>query len=112
MSNFNKRDIKDIHNNLVFIVEDNELYSLMLEYTLSNDSTAQCICFKTGEECIEQLQLDPVLVILDYWLPGMNGKEAFEQIRQIKPKLPVVLLTRNQDMKLKKELMKKGLYDY
>ena len=106
------RTINDLHNNLVFIVEDNELYSLMLDYTLSNDSTAQCICFKTGEECIEQLKLDPILIILDYWLPGMNGRETFEEIKKIKPQVPVVLLTRNQDKKLKKDLLKNGLYDY
>ncbi|MGZ4034907.1 MAG: response regulator [Bacteroidia bacterium] len=104
--------METIKKRLVFIVEDNELYSLMLQYSLSNDTVIQCICFKTGEECIQNLDMDPMLVILDFWLPGMNGKETFEQIQQKKPDIPVVMLTRNQDKKLKKEFIKKGVYDY
>ncbi len=101
-----------IQKRLVFIVEDNEMYSLMLEYKLSNDSIVQCLGFKSGEECIEHMGLNPMLVILDYWLPGINGKETFEQIKKYNPKIPVVFLTRNEDEAVEKELIKAGAYDY
>jgi hypothetical protein len=47
-----------IKNKLVFIVEDNDLYSLMLGYSLSNDNKVRSVCFKTEEECIEMNPYD------------------------------------------------------
>ena len=105
--------MKDLpEHKLVFVVEDNEMYSLMLEYTVFTDSVIKCMCFKTAEECIQNIGLNPILVILDYWLPGMNGKEAFKKIKEIDPLIPVIILTRNHDAVVKEELMESGLYAY
>ncbi len=101
-----------LQNRLVFIVEDNAMYSLMLEYKLSNDSIIKCMCFKSGEECLQNLELDPMLIILDYWLPGMNGKETFEKIKKMAPDIPVVILSRNKDRDLEKKLLRLGVHDY
>jgi DNA-binding response OmpR family regulator len=104
--------MEHIQNRLVFIVEDNEMYSMMLEYKLSNDSIIKCMCFKTGEECLQNLELDPMLIILDYWLPGINGKETFDRIKKQAPDIPVVMLTRNKDKDVEKMLLKSGVHDY
>lgn len=101
-----------IENKLVFIVEDNEMYSIMLDYTLSNDSIVKFICFKTGEECIENLKLNPMLIILDYWLPGMNGLETFNKIREIKPDVPVIILTQDHNLDVATILLNAGVNDY
>ena len=97
---------------LIFIVEDNEIYSLMIDYILSNESNYHFMSFKTGEECIENLNLMPDIIIMDYHLPGINGKEAFLQIKKQDPKIPVVILTGDHDMKIAGELLKEGVYDY
>lgn len=99
-------------HNLIFIVEDNSLYSLMLDYKLSNESIANCMCFRTGEECLDSLSMDPLLVVLDYELPGMNGKETLKEIKKIRPATPVVILSGNKDKKLIRELFNEGIYDY
>jgi DNA-binding response OmpR family regulator len=99
-------------NKLVFIVEDNDLYSMMLDYNLSNDSIARCLCFRTGEECISALGMNPMLIVLDYILPGMNGKETLKKIKQLKPEIPVVMLSVKKDQSLIRELFREGAYDY
>ncbi|MFL5764271.1 MAG: response regulator [Bacteroidia bacterium] len=101
-------------NKLVFIVEDNDLYSMMLDYNLSNDSIAHFLCFRTGEECIAALEreMNPMLIILDYLLPGMNGKDTLRRIKQLKPEIPVVMLSVKKDQTLIKELFKEGAHDY
>ncbi len=35
----------------IFIVEDDEIFSMMLDYILSKDSVYQFVSFKSGEEC-------------------------------------------------------------
>ena len=35
----------------------------------------------------------PDLVVIDVRLPGMNGLETFRAMREIEPKLPVIVMT-------------------
>ena len=99
-------------HNLVFIVEDNDIYSLMLDYTLSNDSICRIMSFKTGEECISNLHLNPMMIILDYSLPGIDGMETFLEIKKYNLEIPVVILTANHDMKIARKFLNAGVYDF
>ena len=101
-----------IKNKLIFIVEDNDMYSFMLDYLLSNEHTLRCMRFQKGEECIESMELNPDLIILDYVLPGIDGLETFRKIRMKKPDVPVVVLTGHYDASTAKEFLNEGVYDY
>src|SRR3989344_7773353 len=104
--------MKTEKNKLVFIVEDNEMYSLMLDYALSNDSVVKYMDFKTGEECLENLNLNPMLIILDYWLPGINGLETCKKIKKYNPKIPVVILTHDHSRETAVRLLNEGVKNY
>lgn len=104
--------MKAKRNKLVFIVEDNEMYSIMLDYALSNDNSVQYMFFKTGEECLENLNLNPMLIILDYWLPGINGLETFKKIKKYNSKIPVVILTHDHNIDIATALLNEGVKDY
>jgi DNA-binding NtrC family response regulator len=97
---------------LIFIVEDNEMYSFMLDYMLSNEHRLRCMRFSKGEECIDNLALDPDMIILDYVLPGINGLETLKKIKMVKPAVPVIVLTGHYDDESAKEFLKEGVYDY
>ncbi|MGZ4048550.1 MAG: response regulator, partial [Bacteroidia bacterium] len=92
----------------IFIVEDNEIYSMMLDYILSKDSIYEFVHFKSGEECLANLHLNPDIIILDYGLPGMNGYETLLEIKKYNPNIHVVFLSNNEDEKLKRKLLKAG----
>lgn len=105
--------MEHVQHKLVFIVEDNDMYSMMLDYMLSKESACHFISFKTGEECIANLELDPDLVILDYGLPGLNGLETFKEIKKYNGDIPVVILTENQDVHVAQQFVHEGgLYEY
>ncbi|HEV7230675.1 MAG TPA: response regulator [Bacteroidia bacterium] len=97
---------------LIFIVEDNEMYSFMLDYMLSQEHKLRCIRFDKGEECIDSLKLNPDMIILDYVLPGINGLETYRKIKMTKPEVPVVILTGHYDASAAQEFLKEGVYDY
>ncbi|HSY75263.1 MAG TPA: response regulator, partial [Bacteroidia bacterium] len=92
-----KEHIKEIGDSRVFIVEDNDMHSLMMDYLLSKDSMAHIKKFRSGEECIENLGLKPDVVILDYGLPGINGMQTFMEIKKHDPQIPVIVVTENRD---------------
>lgn len=96
----------------IFIVEDNEVYSMMLDYLLSKNSVFRFFCFPTGEECLRNLHLHPYMVILDYGLPGLNGYETMLAIKKKDPGVHVVVLTTNEDYELAAKFFKAGADDY
>jgi len=97
---------------LVFIVEDNEMYSTMLDYILSKENTHQFIRFNTGEKCMENIYLNPDVIILDYGLPGVDGLETLSNIKKYDVDIPVIILTGNRDLSVAKKLLDSGAFDY
>lgn len=51
-----------------------------------------------GLELVKQQDFD--LVFLDLKMPGMDGAELFHQIKAIKPKLPVIIITGYPDSEM------------
>ena len=96
----------------IFIVEDNELYAMMLDYILTKDSVYRFVSFNSGEECLDNLYLSPDVVILDYGLPGINGYETLLEIKKRKPSVHVIMLSTHTDPVLATKLLKAGADDY
>ncbi len=54
----------------------------------------------------------PDLVLLDVMLPDISGLEAFEKIKHLDPRLPVVFITAGGTSDTAIEAVKEGAYDY
>jgi DNA-binding NtrC family response regulator len=52
------------------------------------------------------------LVVVDYFLPDMNGLQLTRSIRERNIDIPVIFLTSNRDFRLAIEVMKYGVEDY
>ena len=106
--------MKTTTHNLAFIVEDNEMFSTMLDYTLSNDSNSICrfVGYKSGEECIHNLYMNPIMVILDYGLPGMDGLKTLKVIKKYNPDISVVILTSKNDADVARDFFNAGAEHY
>ncbi|MEW5725587.1 MAG: sigma-54 dependent transcriptional regulator, partial [Thermodesulfobacteriota bacterium] len=67
----------------------------------------------TGEAGCEQVRTKaPDLVITDIRLPGMDGLETFRRMREIEPKLPVIIMTAYGTTETAIEATKMGAFDY
>jgi len=64
----------------IFIVEDDLFLSNLYKITLQKLDRAEVHVFAEGQECINQLHLNPEVVTIDYHLPGMNGLELMEKM--------------------------------
>ncbi|TKR27836.1 response regulator transcription factor [Natronomonas salsuginis] len=80
----------------VVIAEDQPDLRKLLVYTLESEGyTVEA--FGAGDDCLKHLQAEPVpaLVILDIMMPGMDGVDVLERIREDDrlADIPVVLLS-------------------
>src|SRR5277367_2116486 len=68
----------------------------------------------TGEEAVEHVQkgMQPDLVLLDLLMPGIDGLQTLEQLRQLKPGLKVVMLSCVNDTRKVVQAMRLGAIDY
>src|SRR5437016_6477726 len=68
----------------------------------------------TGEEALERVQkgLQPDLVLLDLLMPGIDGLQTLEQLRQLKPGVKVVMLSCVSDTRKVVQAMRLGAQDY
>jgi DNA-binding response OmpR family regulator len=49
---------------------------------------------RSGMEGIRLFQNQPAdVVILDYWMSGMNGVAAARELKRLKPDLPIIILS-------------------
>jgi DNA-binding NtrC family response regulator len=67
----------------------------------------------SGEDALRELEsFKPDAILLDFNLPGMNGLKAFEHMRDIDPRVKVVMMTGHASVELAVEAMKAGAYDF
>lgn len=97
---------------VIFIVEDNELYSLSLDFGLSHSGNYIVHTYKSGEECIKNLHKNPDVIVLDYYLPGKNGHDILREVKQTHPDIPIIIMSSQNDIQVAVDLLKDGAYDY
>jgi two-component system nitrogen regulation response regulator NtrX len=67
----------------------------------------------TGEELLKQVaQTIPDLVILDVWLPGMDGLQALTELKRLHPELPVIMISGHSTVETAVKATKLGAYDF
>lgn len=96
----------------IFLVEDSEMYSLSLENSLKNIGNYRLNTYTTAEEALSHLYLNPDLIILDYFLPGLNGVAALKKFEEEKPGIPVIILSAQDEIQVVLDLLHAGAYDY
>lgn len=66
-----------------------------------------------GQQALGLIRINSYdLAILDIKMPGMNGLDLLDKIREMKTDLLVVIMTAEASMKNAVEAMKRGAYDY
>ena len=98
----------------VLIVEDDPMVSMINEqYVLKNsDFTIAGTC-RNGQEAVDFLKNnDADLILLDVFMPVMNGIETLKKIRELKVSSDVIMITAANDTSTIESTMHLGVLDY
>jgi len=96
------------------LVVDDELDMLMLLRMIIEDNSDYAV--ETTNNPSEGLKMltekDYDLVISDLKMPGMDGMELFDELQEITPGVPVIIITAYGSLETADEAMKKGVSDF
>lgn len=101
---------------LIFIVDDDPFINMLVIKRFTSDGL-RIEAFEYGEDCLNALNKDPDLIILDYFFLSkdrkvLDGMEVFDQIKKLRPGLPVIMLSGQDKGEIVLELARKGIEDY
>ncbi|CAN5897403.1 sigma-54 dependent transcriptional regulator [soil metagenome] len=96
----------------LLVVDDEPNLLFSLQDSLQSDSLKVLTAQTAGEgfELIEQRR--PDAMILDVRLPDISGIDAIELVRQIDPRLPIIIGTAHPATDVAIEAMKRGAFEY
>ncbi len=67
----------------------------------------------SGEDCLDRLARGPVdLVILDIWLPGMDGLATLQRLRERRADAVVIMISGHGNIESAVKAIKLGAYDF
>ncbi|MCX6292095.1 MAG: response regulator [Bacteroidetes bacterium] len=100
----------------VSIIDDDPMFREALKDYLQSMKIEQVECFSTGEEFILSMKKsDKRLVICDFdfgTYSKMNGLQVMEEIRKRDPKIPVIILSAQDNIAIALKALKNGAVDY
>lgn len=96
----------------ILIVEDDNDINAMLKELLEQAGYRTAQAF-SGTEALLYLEKEhPLAVILDLMLPGMEGEEVLQRIKESNPQTAVIVTSAKDGTKTRVDLLKAGADDY
>src|SRR3990172_3797882 len=98
--------------NPICIVDDESSITSTVASILK-DEGYQAIAFPDAESLWQKLDtLEPSLVLLDVWLPGIDGMQLLKRLHDRFPLLPVIMMSGHAGMEWGVAAIKAGAYDF
>lgn len=96
------------------IVEDDPMIAVINQTFLSRDARFQMAAvFHSGQDALFWMRSHPAdLLILDFYMPRMNGLELLRELRAEEITVDVIMVTAANDSRTVDALLKLGIADY
>ena len=96
----------------ILIVDDEKNIVSSLQEIL-NDEGYDIVTAEDGLDALEMVQAEPPdLVLLDIWIPGMDGIEVLQAIKTYHPEIEVLVMSGHGTIDTAVKATKLGAYDF
>jgi len=100
------------NNGNIWVVDDERSIRWVLEKALTQNGWA-VECFESAEQLLEQLHVStPQAVITDIRMPGTDGLELLNTLKDSHPGLPVIVMTAHSDLDSAVTSIQGGAFEY
>ncbi len=98
--------------NPICIVDDEASICSTIEGILRDEGYPSLV-FPDAESFWQKLDsMEPSLVLLDVWLPGMDGMELLKRLHDRLPELPIIMMSGHAGIEAAVVAIKAGAYDF
>jgi len=96
----------------IWVVDDDESIRWVLEKGLTERGiTVQT--FDSANKVIEKLETEnPQLILTDIRMPGKSGIDLLDQVKELRPEIPVIVMTAHSDLESAVESYEHGAWEY
>ncbi|KUG23855.1 two component, sigma54 specific, transcriptional regulator, fis family [hydrocarbon metagenome] len=99
-------------NETILVVDDEESICQSLKAILT-DEGYQVLVAGSGEEAIKIVEEEmPQLILLDIWLPGIDGLDTLQAIKKINPRMLVIIMSGHGTIETAVKATKLGAFDF
>src|SRR5690606_5692624 len=96
----------------VWIVDDDRSIRWVLEKALQQEGL-NTQCFESADGVLNRLtRQQPDVIISDIRMPGTSGLDLLAEIRQLHPRLPVIIMTAHSDLDSAVASYQGGAFEY
>ena len=96
----------------VWVVDDDESIRWVLEKGLS-DGGMNVQTFDSANKVIKKLETEnPHLILTDIRMPGPSGIDLLDKVKELRPDIPVIIMTAHSDLDSAVESYEHGAWEY
>jgi len=96
----------------ILIIDDEEAIRSTLADILGDEGHSSVLC-ESAEEGLQRFAREEFdLILLDVWLPGIDGIQALERIRAVRGAPPVILISGHGNVETAVKATRLGAYDF
>ena len=95
------------------LIVDDEVSILQSLSGILQDEGYGVVLAASGEEGLERAKKDPPdLILLDIWMPGIDGMTVLDQIKKIYPLIPVIIISGHGTIETAVKATRMGAFDF
>jgi two-component system nitrogen regulation response regulator NtrX len=96
----------------ILVVDDEKSIGLALKGILGDEGYEVSLA-QDGAEALALVEEDqPDLVLLDIWMPGLDGLEVLERLKRRHPTLPVIMISGHANLEMAVRATRLGAFDF
>jgi len=96
----------------IFVIDDDPILGGIIKKTIERIEQTEVHHFLTPEDCLANLHLNPDIVTIDYLLPGMNGMELMDKIKNYNESIQCIIVSGQEKVDVVVDAYRHGAADY
>ena len=102
----------ELKENRIFIVDDDPVFTKMIEHKLKSNNFTNIQSFTNGYDCFSQLHQSPQIVILDHFLENEIGLNILKEIKDYDSEIIVVYVSSQDKASVVLKSIRYGAAEY
>jgi DNA-binding NtrC family response regulator len=102
-----------MNTSTILVVDDEKEYLSLLKSILEDEGYNNVLTLDNPYKVLRTIQENNVdLILLDVYMPGLNGLELLESISHQNPQIPVIMVTAVEELDIALKAVKLGAYEF